>query len=129
MAIAGASAILGEDGTLDREDENALCSDINDDGVDEIGLDRDGDYMLDETEVLGEDLNNDLELTVVEFDPAVAQPDDSGESGDEPYVIDIFTDLELVVRIEVGPDADEDSMSGGDDDPEEEMPSVDESGI
>ncbi|HEV2128048.1 MAG TPA: hypothetical protein VGR22_05445, partial [Thermomicrobiales bacterium] len=61
--------ILGDDNALGSDDEGFLCQDINDDGTYEIGIDEDGDGVLDEDEVLGEDLNEDQTLTQDELDP------------------------------------------------------------
>lgn len=57
------AAILGEDGVFTEADEGYLYDDIDDDGVFEIGFDENGDGVLDEAEVLGDDLNDDQELT------------------------------------------------------------------
>jgi hypothetical protein len=57
------SAVLGEDGVFNQEDEGYLSEDLDGDGIFEIGMDENGDGILDENEVLGEDVNDDGELT------------------------------------------------------------------
>ncbi len=57
------NAVLGKDGVFNAEDEGFLREDLNGDGVFEIGTDVDGDGVLTEDEVLGEDRNEDEALT------------------------------------------------------------------
>jgi len=57
------AAILGEDGVFTEADDGYLYDDIDGDGVFEIGFDENGDGVLDEAEVLGDDINDDRELT------------------------------------------------------------------
>lgn len=59
---------LGEDGTLDANDEGFVREDVDGDGTFEIGIDWDQDGSLHENEVLGSDLNNDKALTEDELD-------------------------------------------------------------
>jgi hypothetical protein len=75
---ASMADVLGDDGVLDVSDEGFLCQDIDDDGVFDIGIDEDGDGVLDENEVLGSDLNDDEALTEDELGAHSA--DDEGES-------------------------------------------------
>lgn len=55
--------LFGEDGVFTEADEGYLYDDIDAEGVFEIGFDENGDGILDEAEVLGDDLNDDRELT------------------------------------------------------------------
>lgn len=54
---------FGEDQEFAEDDEGYLSDDLDGDGIFEIGMDEDGDGVLDENEVLGEDVNDDGELT------------------------------------------------------------------
>ncbi len=59
--------IAGEDRVFNEEDEGFLADDFDNDGVVEIGQDRNADGVLDQDEVLGDDANNDRILNEDEF--------------------------------------------------------------
>ncbi len=59
--------IAGDDRVFNEQDEGFLANDIDNDGVFEVGQDRNADGILDENEVLGDDVNNDRFLTEDEF--------------------------------------------------------------
>lgn len=61
-------AIMGDDNVFTEEDEGYLYDNVDDDDLFEIGFDEDDDGALDDNEVLGEDDNEDSELSEDELD-------------------------------------------------------------
>ena len=59
--------IAGDDRVFNEGDEGFLANDIDNDGVFEIGQDRNADGILDQDEILGDDVNNDRFLNEEEF--------------------------------------------------------------
>lgn len=62
------TAIVGDDNIFTDADDGYLSDDLDDDGIFEIGFDENGDGVLDDNEVLGEDDNDDGELAEDEMD-------------------------------------------------------------
>lgn len=61
-------AIMGDDDVFTEADEGYLYDDVDDDGIFEIGFDDNDDGILDDTEILGEDDDDNGELTEDELD-------------------------------------------------------------
>lgn len=54
--------VLGDDGILNQDDEGFFAEDLDGDGINDVGLDENGDGVLGDDEVVGADANNDGQL-------------------------------------------------------------------